>query len=203
MMLRNLGTSLEAGQWGGSIIVPHEMQAAVGALSKGIGALAEFADQLQSTAGIADDLQLQLREEATIRANRDSQMQLTFDEERKKLGAVIEQQSAALEAQSETITEIHRKLDTLLAPQPDLAAAQEALELLRSTPSDGASRELVDVLRKLDDALTSEHVEKTARKIARLGRVVAEAEDLLELDGAEVEGLDGLREALANVQAAR
>ncbi len=199
-MLRNLATSLESTQWGGSFVVPPELGPFCTAMGKGLNSLAEFTEQLERTAGIADNIEGVLQREASARKERDQQVLMGFDSEREVLVAVVEQQSAVMEAQSETITAIHRKLNTLLdTPESDLVAAHETLELLRSTSSDGAPRELVTVLEKLDAALTTDHVEKAARKMKLFQRVVAEAEDLLEFsEGGEDQ--TGLREALADVQ---
>jgi hypothetical protein len=203
-LLRDLGQSVEQAQWGGPVSIPHDWWAAMGGLGKGLVALADFADNLDTTATLANEIKQQLWEEKNERAAERQQMHFAFGEESKARILLFEaerkEMKAVVEAQSETLAGINRKLTNLLKPKDDLAAAHEVLEILRATPSDGAPRELVDVLRKLDVSLTTEHVARAGRKVELLQRVVQEAEDLLEEAEVSDEAGSALREALADVQ---
>jgi hypothetical protein len=66
-ILRDLGSSLDSAQYGGTVYVPPNAQPVLGFLGRACSALAEFAEDLNQTASLASDIQHQLREEARVR----------------------------------------------------------------------------------------------------------------------------------------
>lgn len=167
--IRLMGSSLRLADRDENLYVPEEVRDPVALLGRVCSGLAAFMEQLHVSVYHAEEIRLLLREEALARASRDQQMQLTFREERSDLVNVVSRLEQYLVILSKP-----------KPPPPPLVAAFETLETLRSMPSDGAPREVVEVLRRLDASLTSQHIEEVSCKLDRLFRVVREAEALVD-----------------------
>jgi len=200
-MMRDLGEALTNAQYSGNVTLPRDVQDGAGALGKLLSSLGDFADNLDTTASLAGDIKQQLWQQANAREERARQMELEFRKTKDELEAEHQKQrehlTALIAEHSKVLDGINRRLGLLLAPRDHLVAARETLAVLREMPSDGAPRDVVDVLRRLDESLTGDHIEETSRKMDRLLRVVQEAEGFLLDADSPPDGSDDLAEALA------
>jgi len=197
-MLSDLASAIDSGQFGGGIHLPAGAEAACGPVAGFLRGLGEFVAVADANADMGFSIMNRLDAIERQVIQRDAQMSLTFDGEREQLKAIIEAQSKQLMDITHTLREGLRRLD---APPANLAAAYEVLATLRATPADGAPREVVDALRDLDVALSTEHVEMAGRKMELLRRVVEEADDFLDnVDHDEAGTTQSLREALADLR---
>lgn len=191
-----------------ALYVPPEVRGHVVALGKICSALGSFLEQVHVAVYHATETRELVQQEARVREIRDQQMRLAFKEERSELVQVginlekkFDQMSARLEEKIERVSaRANAELSRLSMPQPNLAAAHDALATLRQIPSEGAPREVVEVLRRLDASLQSEHVERTSRKLGHLWWVVQQAEALVDSDLPRDQTQD-LREALEELRA--